>query len=293
MAWISRYGLPSVLNIRAFFLFMNEIQKTNTSVQVFKYNGVGITFKTGENLMMNATEMAKSFCKFPYDWFRLPSTNDFLRAFVKDFEKDRYEKISQRYAKISQREILEILSSYNLIFVQQGGNMQGTWMYDEIAIEFARWLSPEFSIWCNKRIKEILNGGSKYPMTSDEAIAYGYGKALEKINRQSNVIKKQGKRITALLSQLESEKDARRERLLLVSQTRKDDFASWLESESFSGTVSMKEIHRRYSDYCHSIGAQCPNSSVLGKVMVSLGQERVRRAEGFYYIFGSEPCHEN
>lgn len=113
------------------------------------------------------------------------------------------------------------------------------------------------------------------------------------ISRQSNVIKKQGKRITALLSQLESEKHAKRERLLLVSQTRKDDFASWLESESFSGTVSMKEIHRRYSDYCHSIGAQCPNSSVLGKVMVSLGQERVRRAEGFYYIFGSEPCHEN
>lgn len=113
------------------------------------------------------------------------------------------------------------------------------------------------------------------------------------ISRQSNVIKKQGKRITALLGQLESEKQARRSRLLLVSQTRKDDFASWLESESFSGTVSMKEIHRRYSDYCHSIGAQCPNSSVLGKVMVSLGQERVRRQEGFYYIFGNKPCHES
>lgn len=105
MAWISRYGLPSVPNIRAFFIFMNEIQKTDASVQVFKYNGVGISFKVGENLMMNATEMAKPFGKFPYDWFRLPSTNDFLMAFVKDFEKDRYEKISQRYVKISQREI--------------------------------------------------------------------------------------------------------------------------------------------------------------------------------------------
>jgi hypothetical protein len=35
----------------------------------------------------------------------------------------------------------------------QGG---GTWLHPDLAIEFARWCSPKFSIWCNEQIKEIL-----------------------------------------------------------------------------------------------------------------------------------------
>ena len=84
-------------------------------------------------------------------------------------------------------------------------------------MEFARWLSPLFAIWCNDRIKEILTGTmAKYPMSPDEAIAYGYGKALEKINRQSTIIARQGKQLQKLKSQLESEKEAKRERLAIA-----------------------------------------------------------------------------
>ena len=32
-------------------------------------------------------------------------------------------------------------------------------MHRLVAIEFARWLSPEFSIWCNQKIDEIINQG--------------------------------------------------------------------------------------------------------------------------------------
>lgn len=35
-------------------------------------------------------------------------------------------------------------------------------MHEDVAIEFARWLSPLFSIWCNDRIKELITGKS-YP----------------------------------------------------------------------------------------------------------------------------------
>lgn len=38
--------------------------------------------------------------------------------------------------------------------------MQGTWMHEDVALEFARWLSPEFAIWCNDRIKELLTTGA-------------------------------------------------------------------------------------------------------------------------------------
>lgn len=32
-------------------------------------------------------------------------------------------------------------------------------MHEDVAMEFARWLSPAFAIWCNDRIKELLTIG--------------------------------------------------------------------------------------------------------------------------------------
>lgn len=32
-------------------------------------------------------------------------------------------------------------------------------MHEDVALEFARWLSPMFAIWCNDRIKELLTKG--------------------------------------------------------------------------------------------------------------------------------------
>lgn len=289
MAWISRYGLPSVPNIRAFFIFMNEIQ-------VFEYKGNKVTFDFGNGVMTNATEMARAFGKEPYGWIRLATTKEFLwQLLIEKYPKSVPQNLRNETGNLrNETELGAILTEVGLVKIIQGGNssLQGTWFNDDITIEFARWLSPAFAIWCNDRIKEYLMNGFK-PLSKAEMRMQVFMDMQSEINRQSNVIKKQGKRITALLSQLESEKQAKRERLLLVSQTRKDDFASWLESESFSGIISMKEIYRRYSGYCHSIGAQCPHSSVLGKMLVSMERERVRRNGGSYYIFGSKPCHES
>lgn len=33
-------------------------------------------------------------------------------------------------------------------------------MHEDVALEFARWLSPAFAIWCNDRIKELLMKGT-------------------------------------------------------------------------------------------------------------------------------------
>ncbi len=35
----------------------------------------------------------------------------------------------------------------------------GTWMHEDVALEFARWLSPAFAIWCNDHIKQMLTTG--------------------------------------------------------------------------------------------------------------------------------------
>ena len=51
------------------------------------------------------------------------------------------------------------LTSADLVKVTKGGNNPGTWMHEDVALEFARWLSPAFAIWCNDRIKELMQFG--------------------------------------------------------------------------------------------------------------------------------------
>lgn len=109
--------------------------KTN---QIFQYNGNPITFYKGDNVMVNATEMAKPFGKLVGDWLRLKTTTEFTEALSAD---------------------MQIPISALIQVVKGGNNEQGTWMHEDIALEFARWLSPAFAIWCNKRIKELLQYG--------------------------------------------------------------------------------------------------------------------------------------
>lgn len=111
--------------------------------KIYNYNGTDITFLSGNgDVMVNATEMAKTFCKQPSDWTKTKSSQEFI------------ESLS------AVRNILRT----DLMKVIQGGNMQGTWMHEDVAMEFARWLSPTFAIWCNDRIKELL----KYGMTATQ-----------------------------------------------------------------------------------------------------------------------------
>lgn len=115
--------------------------KNNTETAVVReYDGYDITFLTGSNVMVNATEMAKPFGKTTKDWLRTNSSQEFIASLS------------------AVRQILPT----ELVVVKQGGEpkLQGTWMHEDVALEFARWLSPRFAIWCNDRIKELFKYGS-------------------------------------------------------------------------------------------------------------------------------------
>lgn len=106
--------------------------------QTFQYNGSPITFQKGDSVMVNATEMAKPFGKLAKDWLSNKSTKEFLST-------------------LSSVRTIPLTA---LVEIKQGGNKeQGTWMHEDVALEFARWLSPAFAIWCNDRIKELLQYG--------------------------------------------------------------------------------------------------------------------------------------
>ena len=90
--------------------------------------------------MINATEMAKPFGKRPGKWLELPSTKEFLRTLSTIRKSDS-----------------EFVKTINGGTTEKG---KGTWMHEDVALEFARWLSPAFAIWCNDRIKELLLNGT-------------------------------------------------------------------------------------------------------------------------------------
>ena len=108
--------------------------------------------------MVNATEMARPFRKRAVDWLNTQSAKDFVNALS---------------------EVRKITSA-DLVSVTKGGLQQGTWMHEDVALEFARWLSPAFAIWCNDRIKELLTTGVSTVRDDDEVIAY----AMEVLNKR-------------------------------------------------------------------------------------------------------------
>jgi phage antirepressor YoqD-like protein len=117
-------------------------------IRIFQYQGSDITFNSGQSVMVNATQMAKPFGKRPAKWLELPSTKEFLSKLseVRKSDITFVQSDNQEPVRLSDRFVETI-------------NGKGTWMHEDVALEFARWLSPEFAIWCNDRIKELLRVG--------------------------------------------------------------------------------------------------------------------------------------
>lgn len=113
-------------------------------IKVFNYNGSNITFSSENGVMVNATEMARAFDKRPIDYLRLPTTIELINAIVRKSH----------------------ISESQLIITKQGSSINGggTWLHEDIALDFAQWLSVDFRLWCNDRIKELL----KYGMTATQ-----------------------------------------------------------------------------------------------------------------------------
>jgi hypothetical protein len=145
-------------------------QKENNQVPAvinFDYEGNPIGFTMDETVTVNATEMAKPFGKQTNDWLRLTSTEEFLNT----LENIRFSNEPTGKSRRS-----ELVKTVNGI---------GTWMHEDVALEFARWLSPKFGIWCNDRIKELLTKGqtslnphhpeiSNFMRHSDRKLPYEY-----------------------------------------------------------------------------------------------------------------------
>jgi len=112
----------------------------NQLTKLFSYQGNQVTFRNAEGTAyVNATQMAKSFNKRPAKYLELPSTKELIEACIRKSDTSENQFI-----------VTKMGSSEN------GG---GTWLHETIALDFAQWLSVDFKLWCNDRIKELLTVG--------------------------------------------------------------------------------------------------------------------------------------
>lgn len=120
------------------------------ALQIFNYNETPVTFKNENGVIfLSATEMAKPFGKRPNDYLTLQSTTELLYAIT-------------RKNGIAENQVVETV---------RGGLNPGTWFHEDIALDFAQWLSIDFKLWCNDRIKELLRTGVTTVSNDDEVIA--------------------------------------------------------------------------------------------------------------------------
>ena len=136
-----------------------------TLVEVMEFHGRQIAFEEiNGKMMVNATQMAKTFGKTPKDWLRTQPASELLQA------------MSVRL----------ICLTDDLQVVRQGGINQGTWLQEDVALIFAQWLNPEFYIACNFKLKELLtkqalilpakNGVT--PIIHEQQFLYNYNESL-------------------------------------------------------------------------------------------------------------------
>lgn len=140
------------------------------NVRVFEYEGTPVEFSTDNEsfVMVNATEMAKRFGKKSNDWTKTNVAKSFMNAVSKSKKIDLADLLIVRYGG------------------EPGTN--GTWMHEDVAFEFARWLNPEFGIWCNDVVKNLIRNKMESDGMSDQEVVQ---KALLIVNRQLEEAKKE------------------------------------------------------------------------------------------------------
>ena len=145
--------------------------------------------KSNPNILLNVTKISKEFGKEPRHWFQLESTLNFIKALIQIKLEANNKKLKTAFRKfitneqktnrgisavgknydfiailelLNQKQFIKLIKAIGLIIVKKGGNdrtLTGTWIHKDLAVKYAEWLDPKFSIWISQKIQELLNDG--------------------------------------------------------------------------------------------------------------------------------------
>ena len=112
---------------------MNIISKTYKDIEILFSNSID------ENIYLNVTNITKSLNKDLSNWRRSSQTKEYIKALLS----------SVNSTELTEDKLFRVILGK--------GKAQGTWIHKKLIIAFARWLSPDFAVWCDSVIEEFLN----------------------------------------------------------------------------------------------------------------------------------------
>lgn len=154
------------------------------NLAVFDYNGQTISRR--QNGFINLTQMCQANGKR-------------LDVFMKAQKTKEYIDCLERSHQMVVTEIV------------QGGDpdLQGTWGHPSLAINLARWISPEFAVWCDGHIFNLMSTGNtaiahQIPKTYSQALleAAKLAEENERLEAQNILLEQQNECLSEAVDEL-------------------------------------------------------------------------------------------
>lgn len=191
--------------------------------KVFSYNGNGVTMRVKDGTVyVNLTEFARPF----------PNKN--LSTIINSQEIKEYCKALSE---------IKNFSSVDLLVVTKGGDFtkQGTWAHQKVALRVAQKLSPEFAVWVDTKIEELLTTGQTQ---------------LNKLSRKElamMVIESEEERERLALENEKAKASIQRLEVTIETQAPAANYANavLLSKESYTSTQMAKELGFRSARALH------------------------------------------
>jgi len=139
--------LPSATGSTSTDFFVGD-PMSKVLARVYEHEGKSIEILFSETVYFNATVAGKGFLKRPAHWLELLETCNYIEALSARTTLDRSQ----------------------LVRTLNGGSAPGTWFHQKLIVPYARWLSPDFAVWCDEVIFDLLkmNAQPSHTRTYDQ-----------------------------------------------------------------------------------------------------------------------------
>jgi hypothetical protein len=151
---------------------------------VHEANGLQIG-QRWEDGYINATQMCQAHDEEWYQYWRLPSTQEYVNALAKDLGVPVIVNNPNR----------NFCGSALVVTFRGGNSQQGTWVHPEVAIDLAAWISVEFRILVNRWVFEWMVTGRNPVSSQPVATATDLQLGLEELEKLIISIRSQARTI--------------------------------------------------------------------------------------------------
>lgn len=143
----------------------NELMKY-ISVDGNDYN-IPIIFNE-KTMFFNVTEITKQFNKEITGFLRDKNRSEIvIKLCIRNSSNTLIINDRKIYGSLNFSELAKMYPE-SIIINKGANNIQGTYVHEDIFLEYARWISPDFAIWSNDIVKEHIFKRMSYRITAEK-----------------------------------------------------------------------------------------------------------------------------